>query len=29
MHIETREGHVIHVKDMGSGHPVILIHGWP
>ncbi|CAD7338055.1 alpha/beta hydrolase [Sphingomonadales bacterium 56] len=29
MHIETSEGHVIHVKDMGSGHPVILIHGWP
>ena len=29
MHIQTPEGHAIHVKDMGSGHPVILIHGWP
>jgi len=29
MHIQTPEGHSIHVKDMGSGHPVILIHGWP
>jgi len=29
MHIQTPEGHSIHVKDMGSGHSVILIHGWP
>ncbi|MET0240159.1 MAG: alpha/beta hydrolase [Sphingobium sp.] len=29
MHIETAQGHSIHVKDMGSGKPVILIHGWP
>ena len=29
MHIQTAEGHAIHVKDMGAGHPVILIHGWP
>lgn len=29
MHVHTPEGHAIHVKDMGSGTPVILIHGWP
>ncbi|MCE7797734.1 alpha/beta hydrolase [Sphingobium sufflavum] len=29
MHIETPTGHSIHVKDMGAGKPVILIHGWP
>ncbi|HEX7874350.1 MAG TPA: alpha/beta hydrolase [Sphingobium sp.] len=29
MHIETAQGHSIHVKDMGTGKPVILIHGWP
>ncbi len=29
MHIQTRDGHSLHVKDMGSGPPVILIHGWP
>ncbi len=29
MHIETRDGTYLHVKDMGEGHPVILIHGWP
>ncbi|WP_232491425.1 alpha/beta fold hydrolase [Novosphingobium kaempferiae] len=29
MYIETPQGHVIHVKDMGEGKPVILIHGWP
>ncbi|HEX7821848.1 MAG TPA: alpha/beta hydrolase [Sphingobium sp.] len=29
MHIETAQGHSIHVKDMGQGKPVILIHGWP
>lgn len=29
MHIEGANGHAIHVKDMGSGRPVILIHGWP
>lgn len=29
MHIQTPRGHAIHVKDMGSGPAVILIHGWP
>lgn len=29
MHIETVKGHAIHVKDMGEGKPIILIHGWP
>lgn len=29
MHIEAPNGAVLHVKDMGSGKPVILIHGWP
>lgn len=29
MHIQTPQGHSIHVKDMGAGRPVILIHGWP
>lgn len=29
MNIETSTGHSIHVKDIGSGKPVILIHGWP
>lgn len=29
MHIETAQGHSLHVKDMGQGKPVILIHGWP
>lgn len=29
MHIQTPQGHAIHVKDMGSGPAVILIHGWP
>lgn len=27
--IESRDGTRIHVKEMGSGKPVILIHGWP
>jgi non-heme chloroperoxidase len=27
--IESRDGTKIHVKEMGSGRPVILIHGWP
>jgi len=27
--IEGRDGTNIHVKEMGSGPPVILIHGWP
>jgi len=27
--IESRDGTPIHVKEMGSGRPVILIHGWP
>lgn len=29
MHIQARDGTSLHVKDMGSGPPVILIHGWP
>lgn len=29
MHITTSDGHSLHVKDMGTGKPVILIHGWP
>jgi non-heme chloroperoxidase len=27
--IESHDGALIHVKEMGSGKPVILIHGWP
>lgn len=27
--IETRDGTRIHYKDIGSGPPVVLIHGWP
>ena len=27
--IESRDGTNIHVKSMGTGEPVILIHGWP
>jgi len=27
--IEAKDGTQLHVKDMGSGHPVVLIHGWP
>ncbi|MDB5671410.1 MAG: prxC [Alphaproteobacteria bacterium] len=27
--IETRDGTKLHVKDMGKGRPVLLIHGWP
>jgi non-heme chloroperoxidase len=27
--IESQDGTHIHVKDMGKGSPVILIHGWP
>ncbi len=26
---EARDGTRLHVKDMGSGEPVLLIHGWP
>lgn len=26
---EARDGTKLHVKDMGSGEPVVLIHGWP
>jgi non-heme chloroperoxidase len=29
MHIKTSDGAQLHVKDMGQGQPVILIHGWP
>ncbi|WP_340268743.1 alpha/beta fold hydrolase [Sphingobium mellinum] len=29
MHIQTAQGRAIHVKDMGSGPAVMLIHGWP
>lgn len=27
--IEANDGTTLHVKDMGSGRPVLLIHGWP
>lgn len=27
--IESSDGATLHVKDIGSGHPVVLIHGWP
>lgn len=27
--ITARDGHSLHVKDMGQGAPVVLIHGWP
>ena len=27
--IESKDGTQIHVKDMGKGRPVLLIHGWP
>jgi len=27
--IETADGTSLHVKDMGRGRPVVLIHGWP
>jgi non-heme chloroperoxidase len=27
--IQSRDGTAIHVKDMGSGKPVVLVHGWP
>ncbi len=26
---EGRDGTKLHIKDMGTGEPVILIHGWP
>ncbi|GLK76486.1 arylesterase [Methylopila jiangsuensis] len=29
MHIESRDGAHLHVKDAGKGKPVVLIHGWP
>lgn len=28
-YIEAKDGTQLHVKDIGSGHPVVLIHGWP
>jgi non-heme chloroperoxidase len=28
-YIEAKDGVQLHVKDMGSGRPVVLIHGWP
>jgi non-heme chloroperoxidase len=28
-YVEARDGTKLHVKDMGSGDPVVLIHGWP
>ena len=28
-YIETKDGVQLHVKDIGKGKPVILIHGWP
>lgn len=27
--IETKDGTTLHVKDAGTGRPVVLIHGWP
>ena len=27
--VETKDGVQIHVKDVGKGRPVVLIHGWP
>jgi non-heme chloroperoxidase len=27
--VEAQDGTRLHVKDMGSGEPVVLIHGWP
>jgi non-heme chloroperoxidase len=27
--IETKDGIALHVKDAGTGRPVVLIHGWP
>lgn len=27
--IEAKDGTQLHVKDIGHGHPVMLIHGWP
>lgn len=27
--IEAKDGVKLHVKDIGKGHPVVLIHGWP
>ncbi|MCQ8781912.1 alpha/beta fold hydrolase [Mangrovibrevibacter kandeliae] len=27
--VETKDGLSLHVKDMGAGKPVVLIHGWP
>lgn len=29
MFIQARDGTQLHVRDMGTGEPVILIHGWP
>ncbi|MDZ4762688.1 MAG: alpha/beta fold hydrolase, partial [Alphaproteobacteria bacterium] len=28
-HVTARDGTKLHVKDWGSGRPVILMHGWP
>src|SRR6195952_5134891 len=28
-YIETKDGVQLHVKDIGKGKPVVLIHGWP
>ncbi|NTF34484.1 alpha/beta fold hydrolase [Rhizobium skierniewicense] len=28
-YVEAKDGTQLHVKDMGHGNPVILIHGWP
>ncbi|WP_062011893.1 alpha/beta fold hydrolase [Aureimonas sp. AU4] len=28
-YIEAKDGTQLHVKDMGQGRPVVLIHGWP
>ena len=28
-HIKSKDGVLLHVKDVGTGKPVVLIHGWP
>jgi non-heme chloroperoxidase len=28
-HLTTRDGNSLHVKDIGGGRPIVLIHGWP
>jgi len=28
-HVDTKDGTLLHVKNTGTGRPVVLIHGWP